>query len=74
MTSFKILFSFFSTLDKNILREMLICCTMIIHIFIFPCFSSDQHTAGWDQNRAVSHRNPVTSTPPIPTAAPGGGS
>ena len=41
MTSFKILFSFFSTLDKNILREMLICCTMIIHIFIFPCFSSD---------------------------------
>ena len=41
MTSFKILFSFFSTLDKIILREMLICFTMIIHIFIFPCFSSD---------------------------------
>ena len=33
-----------------------------------------QHTARWDQNRAVSHRNPVTSTLPIPTAAPGGGS
>ena len=26
------------------------------------------------RNRAMSHRNPVTSTPPTPTTAPGGGS